>query len=279
MRGSRGGRGVGRLSYGDRVRPWVLRALVMTAVYGVGQAVFVTARSFAPDLVTLWTLLLFGVLLAVGIVWAGAEVVLGRRPEEWTWFRAALAAAPAAGLLSWMLLALFVDGTGVADLGPALVGRAAFTALLVMLSAFVGSRLGWLSLRRRGEGEDDPMLDRDETDPAAAGARSGSAVMWPSVMPPAVMSPAVAADRPSGAAPRRAPETPQAPRTPQAAEPPADTGPGPRTTDLEPPVVAVLPPSDPRFTAAPDGPTDADEESAAAEDRTRRRRGLRRPDS
>jgi hypothetical protein len=150
-------------------RPWVLRALVLTVVFGVAQALFVALRSWSPDLLRLWSVLLLVLVLAVVIAWAGAEVVLDRRPPEWSWFGAALAAAPAAGLLSWILLALFVDATGVADLQAALVGRASFTALLILLGAVVGSRLGWMSLRRHGEGADDPALDADD-DAVAPGA-------------------------------------------------------------------------------------------------------------
>ncbi|WP_433787992.1 hypothetical protein ACQPX6_14380 [Actinomycetospora sp. CA-101289] len=151
-------------------RPWVLRALVLGVVFGVAQTLFVALRSWSPDLLRLWSILLLVLVLAVVIVWAGAEVVLDRRPPEWSWFGAALAAAPGAGLLSWILLALFVDDTGVADLQAALVGRASFTALLILGGAVIGSRLGWLSLRRHGEGDDDPALDADDDAVAAQAA-------------------------------------------------------------------------------------------------------------
>lgn len=131
-------------------------------VFGVAETLFVALRSWSPDLLQLWSVLLLVVVVAVVIGWVGAEIVLDRRPPEWTWFITALATAPAAGLLSWILLALLVDGTGVADLQAALVGRASFTALLILAAVFVGSRLGWLSLRRHGEGADDPMLDADD---------------------------------------------------------------------------------------------------------------------
>lgn len=163
-------------------RPWALRALVLTVVFGVAQALFVALRSWSPDLLRLWSALLLVLVLGVVIVWAGAEVVLDRRPPEWSWFGAALAAAPAAGLLSWILLALFVDDTGVADLQAALVGRASFTALLILAGAVVGSRLGWLSLRRHGEGADDPALDADDDAVAAQAAidRAGATPGAPS---------------------------------------------------------------------------------------------------
>jgi hypothetical protein len=182
------------------LRPWVLRAIVLTVVYGVAQAAFVALRSFSPDLMTLWSILLLAVVLAVGILWVGAEVVLDRQPPEWSWFFAALAAAPGAGLLSWILLALFVDDTGVADLGSALVGRASFTALLVLASVGVGSRLGWLSLRRHGEGANDPALDADDDEVARQAAldRAGPTE-------PATLSRATRAPRESRAAPAPAP--------------------------------------------------------------------------
>ncbi|MEJ2859740.1 hypothetical protein [Actinomycetospora flava] len=185
------------------LRPWVLRAIVLTVVYGVAEALFVALRSWSPDLLRLWSIVLLLVVVAVVIGWVGAEIVLDRRPPEWTWFIAALVTAPAAGLLSWILLALLVDGTGVADLQAALVGRASFTALLILAAVFVGSRLGWLSMRRHGEGADDPMLDADDDElereiaderaPSAARAAARVGVVPARVVPAA--DPAVAGVR------------------------------------------------------------------------------------
>ena len=162
------------------VRPWVLRALAMTLLYGVGQTVFVALSSRLVNLTPLWSALLLGVLLLVGLVWAGAEVIADRVPPEWTWLKASLVTGPAAGLLSWILLLSFVDSVGVEDLGAALVGRASFTVLLVLVSVSVGSRLGWLSLRRSGDprADEDPGADVDRPVEHGAGAtttRSGEA--------------------------------------------------------------------------------------------------------
>ncbi|WP_345416034.1 hypothetical protein, partial [Actinomycetospora chlora] len=151
-------------------RPWVLRTLVLTVVYGLAETLFVALRSWSPDLLRVWSIVLLLAVSVVVIGWVGAEIVLGRRPPEWTWFITALVTAPAAGLLSWILLALFVDDTGVADLQSALFGRASFVALLILAAVFVGSRLGWLSMRRNGEGADDPMLDADDDAVAAQAA-------------------------------------------------------------------------------------------------------------
>ena len=162
------------------VRPWVLRAVAMTLLYGVGQTVFVALSSRLVNLTPVWSALLLGVLLLVGLVWAGAEVIADRVPPEWTWLKASLVTGPAAGLLSWILLLSFVDSVGVEDLGAALVGRASFTVLLVLASVSVGSRLGWLSLRRSGDprADEDPGADVDAPDEDGAGAvttRSGEA--------------------------------------------------------------------------------------------------------
>ncbi|MCD2197815.1 hypothetical protein LQ327_31030 [Actinomycetospora endophytica] len=146
------------------MRPWVLRALVMTLLYGVGQTLFVALSSRVVDQTLLWSILLLGSLLLVGLVWGGAEVITDRVPPEWTWLKAAFAAGPAAGLLTWALLALFVDAVGIEDLSSALIGRASFTVLLILVSASLGSRLGWLSLRRSDDprAASDPTADTDE---------------------------------------------------------------------------------------------------------------------
>ena len=214
-----------------RLHPWVLRTLVLTVVYGVAETLFVALRSSAPDLSSLWSVVLLLVVVAVVIGWVGAEIVLDRRPPEWTWFITALATAPAAGLLSWILLASFVDDTGVADLQAALVGRASFTALLILAAVFIGSRLGWLSMRRHGEGADDPMLDADDDevarqaglerhgpsaddDRAAAAARAAARVgVTPS--PRAAPGPSVPGVRTPG---RRSPERVPAAAGPELAE-------------------------------------------------------------
>jgi hypothetical protein len=158
------------------VRPWVLRALAMTLLYGVVQTLFVALSSRLVSLTLLWSVLLLGIVLLVGLVWGGAEVIADRVPPEWTWLKASLVTGPAAGLLSWILLLSFVDAVGVEDLGASLVGRASFTVLLVLASVSVGSRLGWLSLRRSGDprADRDPGADVDE--PAEPGA--GSPTTW-----------------------------------------------------------------------------------------------------
>jgi hypothetical protein len=264
------------------VRPWLLRALVMTVLYGAGQTTFVALSSRFVSLSLLWTLLLLGVLLLVGLVWGGAEVIADRMPPEWTWLKASLAAGPAAGLLTWVLLASFVDATGVEDLGSALVGRASFTILLILASVSLGARFGWLSLRRADDprADDDPGADVDL--PAGDAPDAPSTVAGTSDEPPvlpASTTEKVAARRAGGRTPQPA-AAPGVTRRPQRVpddEPtrlPFGTGPFAERPGAHSPVVAVLPP----VTPLPDTvrPT-ADEPAEAPERSSRRRFGLRRP--
>jgi hypothetical protein len=163
----------------------------MTLLYGVGQTVFVALSARLVDLTLLWSGLLLGILLLVGLVWGGAEVIADRVPPEWTWLKASLVTGPAAGLLSWILLTSFVDSVGVEDLGSALVGRASFTVLLVLASVSLGSRFGWLSLRRSG----DPRADHDPGADVDEPAEDSAPTTWSGEPAAAPVLPASTADR------------------------------------------------------------------------------------
>jgi hypothetical protein len=68
------------------------------------------------------------------------------RPEV-VWLISALVAGWGAGVLGVIGRAIFVDQTGVSELGSALTGGAAFTALLVFVPAGVGLLAGkWIKL-------------------------------------------------------------------------------------------------------------------------------------
>jgi hypothetical protein len=163
----------------------------MTLLYGVGQTAFVALSARLVDLTLLWSVLLLGLVLLVGLVWGGAEVIADRVPPEWTWLKASLVTGPAAGLLSWILLMSFVDSVGVEDLGSALVGRASFTVLLVLASVSLGSRFGWLSLRRSG----DPRADHDPGADVDEPAEDSSPTTWSGKPAAAPVLPASTAER------------------------------------------------------------------------------------
>ena len=184
----------------------------------------------------LWSALLLGLVLLVGLVWGGAEVIADRVPPEWTWLKASLVTGPAAGLLSWILLLSFVDAVGIEDLGTALVGRASFTVLLVLASVSIGSRLGWLSLRRSGDprAEQDPGADVDGPPEDGAGAAttfSGKAGPTPEL--PASTAERVAARRARRVEERRAREA--------GVEPPPAAAPAPARPASPSPAAARRP--------------------------------------
>ncbi|NMO89641.1 hypothetical protein [Actinomycetospora sp. TBRC 11914] len=288
------------------MRPWVLRALVMTLLYGVGQTAFVALSSRFVDQTLWWTVLLLGLLLLVGLVWGGAEVIADRVPPEWTWVKASLTTGPAAGLLNWILLTVFVDSVGVEDLGSALVGRAAFTVLLVLTSVSLGSWFGWLSLRRSGDprAERDPGADVDapgEDALALPTTRAGEPAEAPVL--PASTAERVAARRARRLSEREARESGHAPSPSPApaarsaspdddpvrvpfgggpfGDPPSSPTPAAPATGsgYASPVVAVLPPVAPLPTPGEQA-TGSGADDAEADDHhrgSRRRFGLRRP--
>lgn len=251
----------------------------MTVLYGVGQTAFVALSSRFVSLSLVWTLVLLGLLLLIGLVWGGAEVIADRIPPEWTWLKASLAAGPGAGFLSWVLLASFVDATGVEDLGAALVGRASFTILLVLASVSLGARFGWLSLRRADDprADDDPGADVDlpaDDAPDAPSTVSGTPAA-PPVLPESTTEKVASrrARRGLAAQPTAEPQRTQRVPDDEPTRLPFGTGPFAERSGSYSPVVAVLPP----VTPLPETVRPAPEEPAEERSSGRRRFGLRRP--
>ncbi len=99
----------------------------------------------------------FVVLVVPPLVWAGLDSLrddaLDDDPDERStlnlgWLKAALAAGPVAGLLSWAVQAVFIDKMGASELLGSIIGGGAFTALLIYLPATVGLVLGRLARGR-----------------------------------------------------------------------------------------------------------------------------------
>jgi hypothetical protein len=82
---------------------------------------------------------------------------------------ACLIAGWGAAVLGVIGKSVFVDQTGVAELGGALTGGAAFTALLVLIPAAIGLAAGrWITVPRPGQTADDTE-DEDEDEPQRGG--------------------------------------------------------------------------------------------------------------
>lgn len=117
-----------------------------------------------PTSRTLFEAVTLGVLVGVAAVWGALDKWRGAEDAGRTWLIASLIAGWGAAILGVIGKSVFVDQTGVADLGSALTGGAAFTALLVLIPAVIGLGAGnWIrSTRPAAAGLDDEDADEDE---------------------------------------------------------------------------------------------------------------------
>ncbi|MCU1680132.1 MAG: hypothetical protein JWQ81_871 [Amycolatopsis sp.] len=124
------------------MRPWLIRGLGMALLHTVAAVLLAKAEVFQPTGVSVITAATIAVLVGASALWSALDAWL-RRPEAGkTWFIAAIIAGPVSGVLSVAGKAMFVDQTGMSELGPALTGGAAFTALLVLIPAGLGLLVG-----------------------------------------------------------------------------------------------------------------------------------------
>jgi hypothetical protein len=124
-----------------------------------------------PTSRTLFEALTLGVLVGVAAVWGAVDKWRGLEDAGRTWLIASLVAGWGAAILGVIGKSIFVDQTGVADLGGALTGGAAFTALLVLIPAAIGLGAGnWI---RASRSADDPDDDADDSDDNGADAQRG----------------------------------------------------------------------------------------------------------
>ena len=127
------------------MRTWLLRGGVLAVVHAVAQTLVALFAVRHPTTQTGLAAIVLGVLVGVAAVWG----VLDRwravpRPEV-VWVLAGLVAGVGAGVLGVIGRSIFVDQTGTSELGSALTGGAAFTALLVIVPAWVGVLAGrWI---------------------------------------------------------------------------------------------------------------------------------------
>ncbi|RZS43181.1 hypothetical protein EV193_102159 [Herbihabitans rhizosphaerae] len=125
------------------MRSWLVRG----AILGVLHAVVETLRAYfvARDPSALPTVLpavALAVLVAAAALWAGVDALLKHDMDFYRWFYAGLVAAPIAGILRVIGKATLVDQSDAGELGAALTSGAAFTALLVMVPAWLGMVVG-----------------------------------------------------------------------------------------------------------------------------------------
>jgi phosphate/sulfate permease len=134
---------------------WVIRGLGMAVLHGAAITLLAKYAVYHPTDQTLVISLALAVLVGAAALWSALDAWRGLPDRGKVWFISALVAGPVAGILYVIGRAVFVDQTGVSELGGALTGGAAFSALLVLIPAglglFVGGRIG----RSRPADEDD----------------------------------------------------------------------------------------------------------------------------
>jgi hypothetical protein len=154
------------------VRTWLLRGGVLAVVHAAAETVRADFGVHHPTARTLFEAIMLGVLVGVAAVWGALDTWRDVPERGKVWLIASLIAGWGAAILGIVGKSIFVDQTGVADLGSALTGGAAFTALLVLVPACIGFLAGrWIRAPRRARADSD---DPDGAEPQRGGpSRSG----------------------------------------------------------------------------------------------------------
>lgn len=146
----------------------------MAVVHAVAETVRTDFGVAYPTSRTLFEAVTLGVLVGVAAVWGAVDRWRGVEDGGRTWLVASLIAGWGAAVLGVVGKSVFVDQTGVADLGSALSGGAAFTALLVLIPAAVGLAAGtWIRASRAAEADtEEEQEDAQRGGPTRSRPRS-----------------------------------------------------------------------------------------------------------
>jgi hypothetical protein len=160
------------------MRTWLLRGAVLAVVHAAAETVRADFGVHHPTSRTLFEALVLGALAGIAAVWGAVDRWRGVEDAGRVWLIASLVAGWGAAVLGVIGKSVFVDQTGVADLGGALTGGAAFTALLVLIPAAIGLAAGrWIhSARDADDTSDDPddaSEDTEDTDATDAEPQRG----------------------------------------------------------------------------------------------------------
>jgi hypothetical protein len=127
------------------VGTWLIRGGVLAVVHGVAQTIMAGYEVDHPTSKGTLAAIVLGGLVAIAAVWGVVDTWRGVERREIVWLLAALVAGWGAGILGTIGKSVFVDQTGTSELGSALTGGAAFTALLVVVPAGIGMLVGrWI---------------------------------------------------------------------------------------------------------------------------------------
>ncbi|RSN41233.1 hypothetical protein DMC64_30865 [Amycolatopsis sp. WAC 04197] len=139
----------------------------MALLHGAAVTVLAKYEVFNPTDKTLVTSLALAVLVGAAAGWGAVDAWQGKPERGKNWFIAALIAGPVSGVLYVIGRAVFVDQTGASELGGALTGGAAFSALLVLIPAGIGLFVGG-RITKNGDDEDQPASEKPAGKPSQA---------------------------------------------------------------------------------------------------------------
>ncbi len=139
----------------------------MALLHGAAVTVLAKYEVFNPTDKTLVTSLALAALVGAAAGWGAVDAWQGKPERGKNWFIAALIAGPVSGVLYVIGRAVFVDQTGASELGGALTGGAAFSALLVLIPAGIGLFVGG-RITKAGDDEDQPASGKPAGKPSQA---------------------------------------------------------------------------------------------------------------
>ncbi|SFP44618.1 B-4DMT family transporter [Amycolatopsis rubida] len=184
---------------------WLTRGMVMAVVHAAAMTLLAKWSVFHPTGQTLFTSLTIAVLVGLAALWSAIDGWRGLRDRGRAWFIASLVAGVCSGILYVIGRAVFVDQTGVSELGAALTGGAAFSALLVLVPAGLGLFVGGRIRRPAEDSDAEPEPEPDDEDEDGTGSRSGELELPPSPAPRAEKPKPSPVSRPAADRARRRP--------------------------------------------------------------------------
>jgi hypothetical protein len=147
---------------------WLLRGAVLAVVHAAAETLRADFGVHHPTSRTVFEAIMLGMLVAVSACWAAVDTWHDLDQRGRVWLIGSLVAGWGAAVLGVIGKSIFVDQTGVSDLGTALTGGAAFTALLVLVPAGIGLLAGrWV--RKPGRQADPADEDAEEDEPQRGG--------------------------------------------------------------------------------------------------------------
>ena len=123
---------------------WLLRGGVLAVAHAAADTVVAQTRISDPGALTTTRAVVLALLVGLAAVWAAVDGWLRVTDRGKAWLYGSLFAGIAAAVLSAIAKTVFVGQAGTNDLGAALTGGAAFTALLILLPAGLGLGVGKL---------------------------------------------------------------------------------------------------------------------------------------